>query len=168
MSETTDFRKAKDEFMGTDHQSPLTDEQRRDFHGLNYYQDDPDLKFELELDEFEDQETIEMQTSTGDVAEYVRLGRVSFSVGGEQAALTVFGDDHGHELFLPFADATSTDETYPAGRYLDVERHGNKLLVDFNYAYNPYCAYNESWSCPLTPFENRVAVPITAGEKNFK
>ena len=110
-----------------------------------------------------------MQTSTGDVAQYVRLGRVSFSADGEAASLTVFGDAHGHELFLPFADATSGEETYGAGRYLDVQRqHGGRLLVDFNYAYNPYCAYNEAWSCPLTPFENRIGAPIRAGERNFK
>lgn len=83
--------------------------------------------------------------------------------------MTVFGDDHGHEMFLPFADATSGEGTYAAGRYLDVQRaHGGSLLVDFNHAYNPYCAYNESWSCPLTPFENRLTVPVRAGEKDFK
>ena len=168
MSQTADFRKSKDDFVATDHRSPLTDEQRRDFHGLSYYDEDPALRLELDLEEFEDRETIEMQTGTGDVAQYVRLGRVSFSVDGEEAALTVFGDDHGHELFLPFADATSGEGTYGAGRYLDVQRHGNRLLVDFNYAYNPYCAYNDAWSCPLTPFENRLAVPIRAGEKEFK
>ena len=84
--------------------------------------------------------------------------------------MTVFGDDHGHEMFLPFADATSGEGTYASGRYLDVQRAhgGSSLLVDFNHADNPYCAYNESWSCPLTPFENRLTVPVRAGEKDFK
>lgn len=75
MSDTANFRKAKDGFMASDHQSPLTDEQRRDFRGLNYYDEDPALKLELKLEEFADQDTIEMQTSTGDVAMYVRASR---------------------------------------------------------------------------------------------
>ena len=110
-----------------------------------------------------------MQTSTGDVASYRRLGTVSFEVDGEAAQLTVYKDAEGDDLFLPFADATSGSETYGAGRYLDVQplRDG-RFLLDFNYAYNPYCAYNERWSCPLTPFENRVRVPIRTGEKSFK
>ena len=79
------------------------------------------------------------------------------------------GNEHGGSFFLPFVDATSGKETYGAGRYLDIElTHDGEIVVDFNYAYNPYCAYNEQWSCPLTPFENRVQVPIRAGEKNFK
>jgi hypothetical protein len=72
----------------------------------------------------------------------------------------------GGGYFLPFMDATSGDETYGAGRYLEIEPlPGGKLLVDFNMAYNPYCAYNEYWSCPIPPKENRLSVPIEAGEK---
>ena len=71
-------------------------------------------------------------------------------------------------FFLPFVDSLAGKETYPAGRYLEPEQlDGSRFLVDFNLAYNPYCAYNEMWSCPLTPFENRVKVPVRAGEKNF-
>ncbi|HLE52058.1 MAG TPA: DUF1684 domain-containing protein, partial [Anaerolineales bacterium] len=80
--------------------------------------------------------------------------------------LTVYRDPHGY--FLPFADALAGSETYGAGRYLEPEPAGKgKLLVDFNYAYNPYCAYNDQYSCPLTPWENRLKVPIRAGEKVF-
>ena len=156
MTELTDFRTSKDEYMGHEHHSPLTHEQLESFSGLSYYDESSDLKLELKVEEFEDREVVEMQTSTGDVASYVRLGRIHFGVDGE-------------DFFLPFADATSGDETYGAGRYLDVHAlPGGKVLVDFNYAYNPYCAYNEAWSCPITPFENRLRVPIRAGEKNFK
>ena len=169
MSDLTEFRKAKDEFMGHDHDSPLEDDQKRDFRGLSYYEEDLDLRFVLDLERFPAQETVEMQTSTGDVAEYVRWGNVSFEVDGQVAELTLYRDASGGEFFLPFADATSGDETYGAGRYLDLEElPGGRVLVDFNKAYNPYCAYNERWSCPLTPFENRIGVPIRAGEKNFK
>ena len=170
MSELTDFRRSKDDFLARDHHSPLTDEQQRSFSRLSYYDENSALRLELEVGTFDTDEAIEMQTSTGDVASYVRWGKVAFQVDGEPAELTVFKDTSGGEFFLPFADATSGDETYPSGRYLEIyELHGgDKVVLDFNYVYNPYCAYNEQWSCPLTPFENRLKVPIRAGEKSFK
>ena len=75
----------------------------------------------------------------------------------------------GDEFFLPFVDSLAGKETYGAGRYLEPHRHGDgPFHIDFNYAYNPYCAYNERWSCPITPAENRLKVPIRAGEKLFE
>ena len=169
MSEITEFRAAKDHFMGHDHNSPLTDEQSRAFAGLSYFDEDPGLRFELDVERVKGHEAVEMQTSTGDVASYLRWGKVQFEVGGETAELTLYRDPEGHDYFLPFADATSGEESYGAGRYLDVQELGDgRLVLDFNYAYNPYCAYNEDWSCPLTPFENRLPEPIRAGEKSFK
>ena len=169
MSQLTEFRSAKDHFMAGDHDSPLTPEQQRDFSGLSYYHDNTDLRLELEVQGDGSREIIEMQTSTGEVASYLVWGKVSFEVEGEPAQLTIYKDVHGEELFLPFADATSGRETYGSGRYLEVHPlPGGKALLDFNYAYSPYCAYNERWSCPITPFENRLRVPIRAGEKNFK
>ena len=169
MSELTASRQAKDHFMKGDRHSPLTDEQQREFRGLSYYDENPDLRLELDLEQYEAQESIEIQTSTGEVTSLVRWGKLSFDVEGEAVDLTVYRDAEGSEFFLPFADATSGSETYGAGRYLDIEELGNgRVLVDFNYAYSPYCAYNEQWSCPLTPIENRIKVPIRAGEKNFK
>jgi len=89
-----------------------------------------------------------------------------FRVDGQEAELTIYASHHG--LFLPFVDALAGTETYGAGRYLDPEVLPNgKFLIDFNLAYNPYCAYNDRWSCPLTPFENRLKAPIRAGEKVF-
>ena len=169
MSELTDFRKTKDEFFASDHHSPLTDEQRRSFSGLSYYDGNPDLRLTAEASEFAEPEVVEMQTSTGNVARYRRWARVAFQVDGEAAELTVYKDADSDELFLPFADATSGPATYGAGRYVEPhELTDGKVLLDFNYAYNPFCAYNESWSCPLTPFENRLRAPLRAGEKNFK
>jgi uncharacterized protein (DUF1684 family) len=107
-----------------------------------------------------------MQTSTGDVQVYQRHSRFHFTVDGQDAELAIYESDSGY--FLPFVDALAGQETYPAGRYLEPEPlPGGRFLVDFNMAYNPYCAYNEHWSCPLTPFENRVKVPVRAGEKIF-
>ena len=107
-----------------------------------------------------------MQTSTGDVASYIRWARISFAVDGETAELTVFKDAQSGSLFLPFQDANAGGETYEAGRYLDEEQHDGRLHVDFNYAYNPYCAYNEMWSCPIPPAENRLAVAVRASERS--
>lgn len=167
MTVLDEFRTGKDELFARDHQSPLTNSQRQKFSGLNYFPENPELRLELTLEEFPVREEGQIQTSTGDVQVFERVGRIQFSVDGEPAALTVFSNEHGY--FLPFVDSLAGQETYPAGRYIEPEDIGDgKILVDFNYAYNPYCAYNERWSCPLTPFENRLKVPIRAGEKNFE
>jgi uncharacterized protein (DUF1684 family) len=90
-------------------------------------------------------------------------------VGDEQASLTVYAAVGGGGFFLPFMDATNGQGTYEAGRYLEIDpRPDGSFEVDFNLAYNPYCAYNEHWSCPIPPKENRLSVPIEAGEKAFE
>jgi uncharacterized protein len=166
MTTLEEFRAEKDAFFREEPQSPLTPEQKREFHGLNYFPENPQLSFEVEVEKFPEKEKIQMQTSTGDIQTYMRYGRIKFSVDGKEAELTVYGDRNGY--FLPFVDSQAGKETYPAGRYLEPEALPNgKFLVDFNLAYNPYCAYNEMWSCPLTPFENHLDVPIKAGEKLF-
>jgi uncharacterized protein (DUF1684 family) len=147
----------------------LTPEQQRSFAGLSYYDENPALKFVVKPEEYDAKEPVNMVTSTGAVASYVRWGRIGFKVGGEPTGLTLYRDAEDREFFLPFADATSGAETYPAGRYLETQPMADgRVLVDFNYAYSPYCAYNDQWSCPLTPFENRLPVSISAGEKTFK
>jgi uncharacterized protein (DUF1684 family) len=166
MTELEEFRKEKDEFFAHHPQSPLTREQRKVFNGLNYFPEDESLRLEVQVKEFPQKDSIQMQTTTGDVQEYVRYGRFRFEVDGQSAELTLYQSQHG--FFLPFVDSLAGSETYPAGRYLDPDPlPGNRFLVDFNLAYNPYCAYNEMWSCPITPLENRVKVPIRAGEKIF-
>ncbi len=169
MSDLENFSQAKDHFMGHDPNSPLTQDQKTAFSGLKYFTESSDLRLVLPVEKFDSNDTIEMQTSTGDVTEYLRWGKISFEVNGEAGQLTIYRDTHGHGYFLPFTDATSGKETYGAGRYVEVEiLEDGGIAVDFNMAYNPYCAYNEDWSCPLTPFENRLQVPIHAGEKKFK
>jgi hypothetical protein len=161
------FRHEKDDFFRNHPQSPLTHEQKHVFRGLNYYSEHPDLKLEIKVDEFAQKEQVAMQTSTGDVVTYERFGRFQFTVDDQSAELTIYTSDG--EYFLPFTDALAGKETYGAGRYLEPHPLGNGMfLIDFNYAYNPYCAYNARWSCPLTPFENRLKVSIRAGEKIFE
>lgn len=169
MSDLDDFRAAKDEFFRNDQQSPLTREQQRSFQGLRYYPERPDLAFELRPEPYESPDRVEMLTSTGDTATYERWAKVQFDVDGEPAELTIYRDVGSGDLFLPFQDANAGGETYGAGRYLEVPvSEDGLLLVDFNYAYNPYCAYNEQWSCPIPPPENHLRVPIPAGEMTYE
>ena len=166
MSDLARYRAEKDEFFQRHPHSPLTPEQRSGFMGLQYFPENDALRLEVTVEPSEDQEPIEMQTSTGGVQSYRRNGRFRFQVDGEDAELTIYQNEHGY--FLPFVDSLAGKETYPAGRYLEPEAlPGNRFFVDFNLAYNPYCAYNEMWSCPITPPENRLKIPIQAGEKLF-
>ena len=124
------------------------------------------FRLEVKVEPLNDPQPMKMQTTTGDVQFYFRHGRFKFSVDGQEAELTIYRNQNGY--FLPFVDSLAGAETYPAGRYLEPEElPGSRFLVDFNLAYNPYCAYNEMWSCPITPAENRWKVPIRAGEKVF-
>lgn len=166
MSQLTQFRKAKDEFFKNDHHSPLTHEQQHHFEGLNYFPENPGLVKTVIVKELPEKQEVQIQTSTGDVQTYRRFGRFELVVDDQPASLTIYAGEE--DFFLPFVDGLAGEETYSAGRYLDPVAIGDhKFLIDFNYAYNPYCAYNERWSCPLTPGENRITVSIRAGEKNF-
>ncbi len=174
-AELTQFRAEVDDFFQFHPQSPLDDAQRAEFQGLHYFEPNEDLILVVEVERFAAEEPlIEMSTNTGEQRLYRRWGRFPFLVDGEEAALTIYSDPSGHELFLPFRDATSGRESYGSGRYMDNHRPGlrqlpgGKLEVDFNYAYSPYCAFSAAYSCPLPPAENWLALPIQAGERKFK
>jgi uncharacterized protein len=172
MSELSEFRAEKDVFFREHPSSPLTASQRATFRGLAYFPENEGLivRATLETDGVDRDETITMQTTTGGEQPYRRAGVVRFDVDGEPAQVTLYESPDMHELFVPFRDATSGKESYGAGRYLEVappDARGN-VVVDFNDAYNPYCAYNPEWSCPIPPGENWIRVAITAGEKNFE
>lgn len=167
MSEVTEFRSEKDEYFRQSPHSPLTREQQQSFEGLNYFDENPDLDLVIEIEEFREKDRIQMQTTTGGLQTYERYGRFTFESEGRQAELTIYRSEHGY--FLPFVDGLAGRETYGAGRYLEPEPlGGHRFRVDFNLAYNPFCAYNEAWSCPITPGENRIEVPVRAGEKVFE
>jgi uncharacterized protein (DUF1684 family) len=169
MSELEAFRADKDEFFRDHPHSPLTMEQRARFRGLSYFPEDPRLVFRLPLETegVDRDDRILMATTTGGEQEYRRAGVVRFEVDGQPARLTLFSSPDQDELFVPFRDATSGRETYGAGRYLEVEppSMNGTVELDFNYAYNPYCAYNPDWACPIPPGENWMPVPIRAGER---
>ena len=157
-------RRQKDQFFKTNPQSPLTPEQQAQFTSLSYYDYNPELDLKITAEAFNNSQFVPIQTTTGDVRQYKRYGQFTFTVDGQEMRLTIYEADYG--FFLPFVDAGAGTETYPAGRYLEPEYLGdNRFHVDFNHAYNPYCAYDEGWSCPITPAENRLKVAIRAGEK---
>jgi len=164
------------EFIYTD-KSPLPTEMRKGFKGLDYFSIDEKYRVEAVLVKDSVQETIVMKTSTSRAPEYIKYGVVKFQIDTFHMELSVFQyvkllDQPNQEqhLFIPFRDETTSLETYGGGRYIDSEIpvEGNKLILDFNKAYNPYCAYNHKYSCVLPPDENQLPVRIEAGEKVFE
>ena len=167
MFDLEQYRMEKDDFFRYDPHSPLTDEQKETFSGLRYFPENPEMELRIQIEEFAEKEILTMQTTTGDFQEYERFGSFSFEVEGHQAKLTLYHGPHGY--FLPFIDSLAGKETYGAGRYLEPQRlPDGRFLIDFNMAYNPFCAYNAHYSCPITPFENRLHIPICAGERVFE
>ncbi len=166
------FRERRDKFFKEDAASPLKESDRKRFKGLSYYP--VDLKFALivsvepySLDP--DPIYVDLSTNKGRRKKYVRHGRFRFRLEGKEYVLQIYRPPGESELFLPFKDATSGTETYMDGRYLHIEPAlGEKVLVDFNRAYNPFCAYNERYTCPFAPQENWLSVPVRAGEKRFR
>ena len=158
------MRKEKDARFKNGPHSPLDPGQRERFTGLAYYPYKSDLDLRIEARLFSQQEDIQLQTNTGEIRWYRRYGEFTFEVADQEARLTIFRT--ADTYFVPFVDASAGTETYPAGRYLEPELvHDHTFQVDFNLAYNPFCAYRHGWSCPMTPAENRLRVAITAGEK---
>ena len=165
------YRQRRDHFFGHHPHSPLTEEQQSRFTGLDYFPEREDLALTLELDDSGETvgEEVEIATTDGGTKAFVRAGRVRFDVDGQQVTLTVFREGERGSLFIPFRDASAGKETYEVGRYLEPQsRPDGTLDIDFNYAYNPFCAYGEGWSCPIPPEENRLHVVIPAGERAFR
>lgn len=166
-----DHREQKDRFLARDHQSPIPHDQREFFDGLDYFEPNPDLRFELELQEYDDPETIVIATNTEGEREYLVWGYFEFDVAGDTHRLDAYRTDPDDEqLWIPFRDETSTHETYGAGRYLDLGGPNERGLweLDFNYAYSPFCAYSPMYECPLVPLENWLRVRVEAGEKDYE
>ncbi len=164
-----EFRQEKDQFFRS-RNSPIPASMRVVFKGLEYFLENPALSFVVPLVPDGLQEAVLMQTSSGSERVYLRLGWVNLMVAGVAAKLAVFvpeGEPDATELFVPFRDSTSGVLTYGSGRYLEAYRNDDLVHLDFNVAYNPYCAYSDGWSCPIPPLENWLAVPIEAGEMAF-
>ena len=171
------FRTGKNIKLMYAESTPLKPEQQKSFEGLNYFPPDIQYLVEAQLKKEEEQVVVFMKTSTERAPEYIKYGTVTFTLNGREHSLSAYQSKKLVEvsqeetgLFIPFRDATSGKETYGGGRYVDCEipADGDMLLIDFNKAYNPYCAYNPRFSCVIPPEENRLEVRIEAGEKIFE
>lgn len=164
------FRERKDIFFKSGTSSPLTEAQRASFRHLNYYPPNFDLIFKAKLLKEKRPERIGISATGGEIRPAIRYGRFDFDVDGKRVGLFVYkmlGDD-SDELFLPFTDGTCGKTSYSGGRYIDLpEDRSGEYTLDFNYAYNPYCAYNHNYNCPIVPRENHLDVGIKAGEMKF-
>ena len=169
MSTLDEFHQEKDRSFKASAESPLSQEQQNHFTGLAYFLENEQLRFVVQPEKFTDQQIETIQLSSGATVDYLRWGKAAFTVNGQQIELTLYRDAKDGELFLAFKYATAAGaETYGGGRYLEPhELDDGSLVLDFNYTYNPYCAYNDSWACPLPPPENQLSVRIEAGEKSF-
>lgn len=167
----TEDRRAKDEMFQRATDSPVPAAQRGTFLPLGYYPIDERYRAPAALAPANpaDAPVIEMPTSTGQRRQMQRAGVLQFSMLGEPRELAAFvsADDPGRQrLFVPFRDLTNGAETYEAGRYLDLERTPTGLYdLDFNRAYQPYCYFDPTYDCPIPPRENRIELPIRAGER---
>jgi uncharacterized protein (DUF1684 family) len=162
-------RAEKDQMFATASDSPVPAERRGRYLPLAYFTIDERYRVPAMLAPSPDETAVEMPTSTGQRREMRRAGQLKFTMDGQPLSLTAFveaTDRQMNRLFVPFTDKTNGMETYAAGRYLDLTRTGTGLYdLDFNRAYQPYCYFNEQYDCPYPPAENRLTVPIRAGEK---
>ena len=162
------FRIERDRLFRDHPESPLAPEARGGFRGVPYWPYDPALRFAADVEALPE-EPITATSLSGEAFRLERIGRVRLPIGElEVYWIAVYGGG----VLIPFRDATSGTETYGAGRYLldtvkgaDLGGSGDRLVLDFNYAYHPSCAYDPKWSCPLAPPANRLEVPVTAGER---
>jgi uncharacterized protein (DUF1684 family) len=165
-------REEKDNFMRTSSASPLLS-QKNNFKGLLYFPVDEKYKIIADLGILEERKVVLLSTNDGKEQRYMEYGYATFDLDGIHNKLLILevmemGPYRG-KLFLAFGDETSARETYGAGRYLDINKvpGSSTITLDFNKAYNPYCAYNDTYSCPIPPTENLLQVAIKAGEKNY-
>jgi len=162
-------RAEKDSQFQTAGDSPIPADRRGDLLPLGYFPIDPDYDVPARLKPIDDQTVMEMPTSTGTQRKMRRVGMLEFSIKGQLLRLTAFVEADAKDLrrlFVPFNDLTSGTETYPGGRYMDLDRTATDIYeIDFNRAYHPYCYYNPTYECPYPPPENRLKLAIRAGER---
>ncbi len=169
-------RKKEDAFFADSANSPLEKDSLKNFHGLSWYPVKYKYKVKAKFDLDTVSPVFKMATNTARKPQYRIYGHVVFKIHDTLCKLTVYQNirlkkdpEWGNFLFIPFKDKTNGITTHAAGRYLDIEKPvSDSVIVDFNKAYNPYCAYADRWSCPLVPAVNRLPVAIRAGVKEYK
>lgn len=155
--------------------SPLMEEDLKTFKSLDFYPINGKYFVVAKFEKAKNEKVFEMKTTGTRTPKYIKYGTLSFSLDGKALKLNVYRsidlskqEQYKDHLFLPFSDLTCGKESYIGGRYIDLKiPKGNTIVVDFNQAYNPYCAYNHKYSCPLVPLENDLNVEIKAGVKTF-
>ena len=157
--------------------SPLTKEDFKKFSSLNFFEINEELYVNADFIRTPNEESFEMLTTTSRLAIYVKYGEAHFVIKDKKYKLNIYQslslkDDEEYKdyLFLPFTDLTNNKESYAGGRYIDLSLNDikdKKIIVNFNNAYNPYCAYNHKYSCPIPPSENHLEAKINAGVKKF-
>ena len=175
------FRQERDNLFATHPQSALDEEQKHAFTGLRYFPFNPGMRFTATVNTNIEPRRQEVVMNATESMMTTTIGHIQFTVGQQTVTLSLYWlDIYGGGLFLPFRDTTSPQESYGGGRYLFDTIKGSDFLsttdadgqmqitLDFNYAYNPSCAYNDAWTCPLAPIENRLPVALPAGEKKYK
>lgn len=169
VSEVTEFREDKDKRFKFKDDSPLDKKQKAVFEKLHYFPVNPALRVQADLTRLDDNRIITLQTTkAGGSEDYIRWAKATFKLEGKSHELTLlkpYGDAAKTTLHLFFRDATSGNETYGGGRYIDIEPGKTTCMIDFNMAFNPYCVYNSYYICPIPPKENRLDIAIKAGEK---
>ena len=167
--EIATWRSQKDAFMRGSDESPVPAGQRASFPPLPYFPVDEQYRVPAALKVVSSDQIIELSTSTGQMRRMRRIGTLTFTLKGQTLSLTAFADVNDsslRRLFVPFGDLTNGTETYQGGRYLDLDRTASGIYdLDFNRAYNPFCVFDARYECPIPPRENRLKVPIRAGEK---
>ena len=165
-------RREKDSFLRSSSESPLAEAEREGFGGLRYYAADSAYRVVAEVQPISNPTVSAFPTNTGSVDAFERVAWAQFEIAGARHRLLLLRSPDSqisNRLFLAFYDGTNGSETYPGGRYIDIyQQTPGTVTIDFNQAYNPYCVYTISYVCPLPPVENRLAVPIRAGEKMYR
>lgn len=161
-------RNEKEDYLRTGSESPFvlsgTEPQE-----LLYYPIDESFRISARIEKIETRQYVTISNSDGTSQRYLRYAWLHFELKGQDQKLVVLKPMFSPGLFLGFADGTSGETTYGGGRYLDIEQvKGDRMILDFNLAYNPYCAYDEGFTCPLPPAENVLTVKLEAGEKKYK
>jgi uncharacterized protein (DUF1684 family) len=163
---TVESRLTKDEKLKTDEESPITD--RENFKGLSYFPYSPNWVIPFEVERNEKIERVGLQMTDGTTDTLLVFGKAHGEIAGVHVDLILYQHDTG-DFFIPFKDKTAPTETYGGGRYLELpltNLKDNQLILDFNQAYFPFCAYNKTFACPIPPKENQLSIRIPAGEKN--
>lgn len=168
------WRKERDAFFKNHQRSPLLPQDKRHFKGLKYYPFDPQYALSGQIERFifhinNPKYYATFLTNKGTNKRYLRYGKFHFTLNGKEYTIEIYKSILSDYLFIPFKDKTNEKETYGGGRYIDAEILPDyKMVLDFNMAYHPSCAYNEKFVCVLPPRENMMDIEIRSGEKNFK